>query len=211
MDRKDPKTRKPIFKVERTRLPIGDIIFNKRIVVEHKEASDFLNSIPDKRIQKQVNNMVSTYGKENCYLLVVGDIIQKHQYYSEISLNSVFGMIRWCSQNINVYNSCKKTSAVEWLKNLGKYSAKDDTVGRPTPVINKPRYDSISQCQLGLMQIIPDIGYSTSRKFLLEYDSPMNFFEAILSDKLDTSTDAKKEKVNRWKAILTDKFEGDKE
>lgn len=210
MDKKDPKTRKKTFKVERKRLPIGDFIFNKRIVVEHKEAMDYLNSIDDKRIFDQVKNMVSTYGKENSYLLIVGDPIQKLSY-KHISIESVFGAMRWCSQNIYVYNACKKSNAVQWIKNLAKYSARDEIAHIPISVVkNKPRFDNISQSQLGLLQIIPKIGISISRQLLIQYDNPINFFNEVISNpELFGTTETQLAKRTLINSILTDKFESE--
>ena len=212
-DRKDPKTRKMLFTVERKMLPLGDFIFNKRIAVERKEARDFLQSIKDKRIFKQVSTLVKTYGKENVYLLIEGDPIEyAFSWSSGFAINSIIGVQRWCMQQGICY--CERSSrrgVILFLKNLAKYSLKDEVAKKPTPVINKPKFTDVTASQLALMQIIPEIGYSTSRKILLEHGSPIEFFHAIINDELDVSTESRKKRVELWKHILTDKFIGEKE
>lgn len=212
MDRKDPNTKKPMFKVELNTLEYGDFLFNKRIVVERKEAGDFINSIKDGRIINQMNGLINTYGKGNVYLVIEKDPIKfAHTWSKGFNIQSIIGVQRWCMQNGILYaERTSRQSVILFLKNLAIYSKKDEVVGTPTPIINKPKFDDVRSSQLGLMQIIPGIGYATSRGLLIEHGSPIEFFHNIIEDKLDTSTDAKKRKVDLWKHILIDKFEAEK-
>ena len=59
------------YKVSSQKLPIGDYVFDDKVVFEYKTPSDMINSIMDGRIFKQANNMLQY---PFSYVIVVGNV-----------------------------------------------------------------------------------------------------------------------------------------
>lgn len=81
------------------RLPIGDYLFNDKLVFEWKSPADFVHSIIDKRIFKQIQRMKQYPHK---YVIIVGNVFEylREQYiirrrYSlkEFTVNNVLGAL----------------------------------------------------------------------------------------------------------------------
>lgn len=67
------------YDVSVTQLPIGDFLFDKKIVYEYKTANDMINSIMDGRIFRQSKRM-QQYAHH--FIIVVGDVFQEiHDRY----------------------------------------------------------------------------------------------------------------------------------
>lgn len=58
------------FTTNKKQLPVGDYLFNKKLVFEWKTPSDFVNSVMDKRVFKQAQNMRQY---PYSYIIVVGN------------------------------------------------------------------------------------------------------------------------------------------
>ena len=65
------------MQVSKKQLPIGDYLFNKKLVFEWKTPNDFINSVMDKRVFKQAQNMRQY---PFSYIIVVGN---PYNYLSE--------------------------------------------------------------------------------------------------------------------------------
>ena len=67
------------YDISVTQLPIGDFLFDKKIVYEYKTANDMINSIMDGRIFRQSKRM-QQYPYH--FVIVVGDVFQEiHDRY----------------------------------------------------------------------------------------------------------------------------------
>lgn len=64
---------------KQTRLPVGDYLFNDKLVFEWKTPSDFVSSIMDRRIFKQTQRMRQY---PFSYIIIVGNVYQ----YLKISI-----------------------------------------------------------------------------------------------------------------------------
>ena len=70
------------YNISVTQLPIGDFLFDKKIVFEYKTANDMINSIMDGRIFRQSKRM-QQYPFH--YIIVVGSVFDEiHARYSDI-------------------------------------------------------------------------------------------------------------------------------
>lgn len=68
------------IQTKKERLPIGDYVFNKRVVFEWKTPSDFVSSIMDRRVFKQAQRMRQY---PYSFIIIVGDVFEyiRKQYY----------------------------------------------------------------------------------------------------------------------------------
>nr|URC17166.1 MAG: ERCC4 domain nuclease [Lokiarchaeota virus Ratatoskr Meg22_1012] len=208
-DKKDVKTRKNLFKTEIKALKVGDFIINNTIGIERKAARDFISSISDKRLFRQIEDLVKAYGHQNSYLLLEGSL-EKEMQWSKISPESVYGALRWVGQQCHVINVLNTQQSARFLINLAKQIMKDDTPRLPRMVINKPRENEtdIKRWQIAFLQTLPKIGATVSTSILNEYGCPKAFFDDITDGKIPKSRiNNKEEAIKIWKSILTEVVE----
>lgn len=75
-------------------LDIGDIIVNGNVVFERKSKGDFVQSIQNQRLEKQIENMYDMFGPEKSYVVVEADFADfEYLPYSHFSPASVYGFV----------------------------------------------------------------------------------------------------------------------
>jgi len=155
-------------------LLVGDIIFDDQVCFEHKTPSDFVSSIFDNRLFKQIEQMKSNY--KYYYIVVSGSLtdiinIQNTKYESLMgAITSCFARecpIIFCDNYMGVCGVIKKLS----VKLL-------DGKNRMIPVVKIP----IENDQLRLICSIPGISEKKGQILLDRFGSPMNVFNASYDD-----------------------------
>jgi ERCC4-type nuclease len=153
--------------IEICQLPVGDIE-SHGIIFEHKTTKDFIESIYDDRIFKQIEEMKNNY--EYCYIVVSGsitDIIStpNTNYNSLIAaITSCFVRkcpIIFCDNYENICSVVKKLS--EKLI---------DGKNRTIPITKT----SIKDDQLRLICTFPGISQKRGQALLDRFKTPMNIF-----------------------------------
>lgn len=159
--------------IEICQLPVGDIE-SQGIIFEHKTPDDFIGSIYDGRIFRQIEEMKNNY--EHCYIVISGsitDIIStpNTNYNSLIAaITSCFARgcpIIFCDNYENVCDIIKKLS--EKLT---------DGKNRTIPVTKT----SIENDQLRLVCSLPGISEKRGQSLLDRFGSPVNVFNAHYED-----------------------------
>ncbi|OGT97082.1 MAG: hypothetical protein A2298_01925 [Gammaproteobacteria bacterium RIFOXYB2_FULL_38_6] len=151
--------------VQIKRLPFGDICIDGKLWIERKTAADFVQSIADTRLFKQIQKLASSDKKS--ILIIEGDkkIIEEKMSHEAmqgafISISIFFGIPI-------LYASCtdETVQLILYLKNqLERIS-----VGGATKHGRKPK--RLSNKKLYVIQSLPDIGYHKAKKLLETFGS----------------------------------------
>lgn len=151
-------------------LLVGDIIVNDQVCFEHKKVPDFISSIYDGRLFKQIEQMKSNY--QYSYIVVSGsitDIIST----PKTNYNSLMAAIASCYVRGCPIIFCDNYEGVcSIIKILSKKLL--DGKNRTIPIIEIP----IDHDQLRLLCSIRGISETKGQALLDRFGSPMNVFNA---------------------------------
>lgn len=111
---------------KQTRLPVGDYLFNDKLVFEWKTPSDFVSSIMDRRIFKQTQRMRQY---PFSYIIIVGNVYQylKNQYFirektslKEFTMKNLLGALATLLEHDKVIMVENKNQAFTIMTYLAK-------------------------------------------------------------------------------------------
>ena len=155
---------------EISRLLVGDIIVDDQVCFEHKTPDDFISSIYDGRIFKQIEQMKSNY--QYSYIVVSGsmtDIINT----PNTKYNSLMAAISSCFVRVCPVIFCDNYENVCGIvKRLSEKLL--DEKNRTIPIIKIP----IVNDQLRLICSIPGISEKKGQLLLDRFGCPINIFNA---------------------------------
>ena len=155
-------------------LLVGDIVVNDQVCFEHKTSSDFIASIFDNRLFKQIEQMKSNYNHN--YIIISGsltDIISTPNTKYESLMGAITScFVRQCPVIFcdDYYNAC------DMIKKLSTKLL--DGKNRTIPVVKIP----IENDQLRLVCSIPGISEKRGHLLLDRFESPMNVFNGSHDD-----------------------------
>ena len=95
--------------VEVTELPVGDYIFNDKVVFELKTIADFVSSIQDGRVFNQAINQAETYPYH--YVIIIGDehtrtkCLAMSKHYRKVTVYQYLGAIASLNRYTTVIES----------------------------------------------------------------------------------------------------------
>ncbi len=192
------KAEKIIPGIEKKRLKVGDIVCNERsIVIERKEVRDFAQSLQDRRIYRQVNNMKENY--ENCYVIIIGDFLSvlKNKYIHFNTKQLIGGMasiaVRYNIPVIRVDNNSQflQLSKAIIEKSDGK------KVDEEKIVLQTHRTKDVN---LNILTCIPGIGPGHAKRILENYDSVGEICNTSVEDlmKIKGVGKQKAENIKKW-------------
>ena len=174
--------------IQKEFLEVGDMLLPKSFAIERKRGRDFLNSISDKRMYRQLNNLCQY---DYPILAIITDNIWKEMYHARNSYN----------QNIhNVYEGTLNTiyakypkvriiyfnddnEYVDWLIAMDNKLTEDGNGARPTPVTRKAR--SIKEIQENVLAAIPGIGIAMAKKLLKKFGNVNNVANADIKSLME--------------------------
>ncbi len=162
-----------LFKVEviLSQLNVGDYIISDKVVIERKSGSDFIQSIYDQRLFKQVNNMMEEF--ERVFIIVEGfepDEGELKHVYGAMSYLTINRSIPIISTNNHIETAALLERICSWIQ--------EDHVD---PILSRtgPRRMTTEEKQLFLIQGLEGCGIKTANLLLENYDSPLDIFNEI--------------------------------
>jgi ERCC4-type nuclease len=163
--------------VEIKQLAVGDYIV-KGTVIERKTISDFISSMINKRLIRQLNSLKT---QKNKILLIEG--IDEYELYhkdSEINENAIRGFLLSIILNYQVPILFTKDAedTAKFLKVLAKKPAKESEMG----INDKPRPRNVKEQLQYLLEGFPGIGPKTARKLLEEYGTLKKIINTPIED-----------------------------
>ena len=133
-------------------LPVGDYVFNDKVVYELKTWSDFFNSVQNQTVFNEIFNQSRSYPYS--FLIIYGDrngelgdlywkvpnfqkrFINKYKFDSWVNTN-INGAVRRCRTACNIiFCEGEKTAAFEMLKQSEKCIMEKEYAGKVRPMKN---------------------------------------------------------------------------
>lgn len=164
------------FEVEFKELKVGDYII-KDVAIERKTISDFLSSMINKRLLRQLEEL-KQYKK--CLLIIEG--IEDQELYNDspegINGNAIRGFLLSIilKHNIPIILSKNPEDTAKFLFILAKREEKQVSLKAKKKALNKKE-----QMQF-ILEGFPGIGQATARKLLNNYKNLKEIFSASLED-----------------------------
>jgi len=164
------------FEVEFKELKVGDYIV-KDVAVERKTISDFLSSMINKRLLKQIEEL-KQYKK--CLLIIEG--IEDQELYNDepegINGNAIRGFLLSITlkHNTPIILSKNPEDTAKFLFILSKRQEKEVSLKAKKKALNKKE-----QMQF-ILEGFPGIGQATAKKLLSNYKNLKEIFNAPLED-----------------------------
>ncbi len=160
-------------KLRSKRLHEGDYVLSKRVVVERKASDDFLQSIVDGRLFRQVSGMKKY---EKPLIIIEGNHIMDNE--RNIHPNAIRGAVASISMDfaVPVIWTRSQLETAEMLLTL----AKREQLGKKSSIAirTKKRTRSANEQQEFLISGLPKISTKTAKKLLKHFGSPEKIFLA---------------------------------
>lgn len=188
-------------KLRTKRLHIGDYVVSKRIVVERKVSEDFLQSIVDGRLFRQINGMKKY---EKPLIIIEGNHLMDND--RNIHPNAVRGAIASISTDfaIPIIWTKNQLETAEMLLTL----AKREQIGKKASIAvrTKKRVRSANELQEFIVAGLPGISTKTAKKLLKHFGYLERIFSASDSDLMKVEGIGKV-LAKRIRHILTKRYE----
>lgn len=160
--------------IEEQSLQVGDFIVSDRIGIERKTVDDFLSSIFDKRLFKQLDNMSCAYEKPILVIEGADSLYSKR----DIHPNVIRGVLSSIAVDLSVpmiWSRSERDSAliIYWM---AKREQKENK--RNVTVRGQKKPKSLKERQLFLVSGLPGIDRIMGDRLLDEFKTPENIFTA---------------------------------
>lgn len=167
--------------VIRKQLPEGDYIIPPDIVVERKNAKDFVSSLFDGRLFDQAQRLKANY--KEVYYIIEGDLIREFRYWHDRESQLIGAITTLVSAyDVKVLWSGSPAQTAEYIADLALKSFKEGLINRPVVINKKPSYKDIREWQLYIVQSFPGIGAKTAERILERFGSLEAFFNASVAE-----------------------------
>lgn len=163
-----------------TKLLVGDVVY-KGLCVERKSAGDFINSLFDRRLFEQINEMRNF---EYPVLVIVGSLyeaLRQHQNYKNVR-KSVFGAISSCllAYRIPVMMLYSELDYIQFICSTVKYMDYSKKGMREVPITKKNR--TIYDEQEDLVASIDKVGIAKAQELLLHFKTVKRIANSAVDD-----------------------------
>ncbi|BDC19321.1 multidrug MFS transporter [Acidianus sp. HS-5] len=181
-------------------LDVADYVLADGVAVERKSVSDLVNSVFDKRFFDQINRLTSAY--ENAFLLVEGNLNRIREITERWkAINSALISII-VDYNVKVVYSSDKRDSAEVLVKLAEKFQGNEGRKRTINLHDKPKFESIKDIQLYVVESLPNIGEVNAKKLLEKFSTIRNICNASISD-LERVLGSRKRAEELYKILIT--------
>jgi len=188
--------------VEEKFLVVGDFILSDRVVVERKTARDFLQSVIDGRLFKQMQNLKQNFEKP--VLLIEG---QNYGDEDRVNKNVIRGALASIALDYAIpilwtKNISETAGLIYWIARREQLDEK-----RTVAVRGKKKNRGVKEAQEFLVAGLPGISTVRAREILKHFGSPLKFFAADSEEIIKVKKLGKKTAQN-IKEILEKRYRG---
>ncbi|MHA1368256.1 MAG: ERCC4 domain-containing protein [Promethearchaeota archaeon] len=171
------------IKYEVQRLEIGDVIdLDRSICIERKECGDFISSIVDGRLQRQVINMDRNFKK--CMIGIVGNL--KHTWKKLVAMNK-YKFIKWAAvksaiasvmarSNVSIFMVSGTDDFTYVVKKI--FEKIDKGTYEPVPKVHRIKNDEV----LSMVMSLPRIGQKNGKLLLKQFGNVYNIINASVEE-----------------------------
>ncbi len=183
-------------------LDVGDYLLSKRVAVERKTCDDFINSIVDGRLFKQLTELKNNF--DYPILIIEGDNIidEKRKVHPNAIRGAIAAVAMDFSMPIITTKCALETS--EMLLAIAKREQLDN--GKSNSIRGKKKAKSMNHHQEFLVCGLPTISTGTARKMLKHFGSPEKIFAAT-EEELTALGGIGPKKAKIIRKILSKKYE----
>ncbi|MEM0168265.1 MAG: 3'-flap repair endonuclease Xpf [Metallosphaera sp.] len=160
-------------------LTVGDYVVSEGVAVERKSVYDLINSIYDKRFFDQLSRLREAYTK--AFILVEGNLETAKSVSGKSKLFNSALISAVVDYDVNVLFSSNKRESSEILFTLAR-KYQEDLERKPISLHSKPKFESIEEMQLYLVQSLPQVGVKTASKLLKEFSTVRNMCNGNIAD-----------------------------
>jgi len=184
-------------------MPVGDYILSDRVCVERKTAEDFLQSIIDRRLFSQLENMKSNF--KNPLLIVEGE--QLLDSGRNIHPNAIRGALAsiCIDYSIPIIWTSTQMDTAHQLYMIAKREQLEEK--RSIGIRGKKKTKSLAEMQEFLIAGIPKISTEKARNLLKHFQTPEKVFRASETElkKVDGIGD---DLARQIRQLMSKKYEG---
>ncbi|MQL54832.1 3'-flap repair endonuclease Xpf [Acidianus ambivalens] len=181
-------------------LDVADYVLADGVAVERKSVSDLVNSVFDKRFFDQINRLTSAY--ETSFLLIEGNLNRIREITEKWkAINSALISII-VDYDVKVVYSSDKRDTAEVLVKLAEKFQEHGGKKRIINLHDKPKFESIKDIQLYVVESFPNIGEVNAKKLLEKFSTIRNICNASISD-LEKVLGSRKRAEELYKILIT--------
>ena len=188
--------------VETKHLLVGDYLLSKRVCVERKTTSDFLQSLIDGRLFNQIKELKSNF--KNPVIIIEGGTL----FYEDrkIHPNAIRGALASIAVDFSIPILCTQNQldTAEMLFSIAKREQTDNK--RSIAIRGKKKTMSMNDLQEYLIAGLPRISNEKAKKLLKHFGSPEKIFAATEED-LQKADGIGKKLAKQIRRITTKKYE----
>ena len=146
-------------------LSVGDYIVADGVAVERKNVFDLMNSVFDKRFFDQLERLREVYSK--VFILVEGNLEGAKTITT-----------KW-----KIFNSALITATVDYdVGVLARRYQERGVERKPISLHDKPKFESLDEMQLYLVQSLPNVGGKIALRLLTEFSTVRNICNSSIAD-----------------------------
>lgn len=166
-------------------LQVGDYLIGENICIERKSTKDFIDSLVDKRLFEQLNNMKNEYKKP----LIIVEGGENIYSVRKVHPNAIRGLITTIllDYNIPIIFSKDEIDTASFLINLQK---KEDK--QPKPLTKVEKKITTVEVQENIIQSFPGIGIKAGKKLLNHFKTLKKIFNASVEELIEVDGIGKK-------------------
>ncbi|MUM64442.1 multidrug MFS transporter [Acidianus infernus] len=181
-------------------LDVADYVLADGVAVERKSVSDLVNSVFDKRFFDQIDRLTSAY--ETSFLLIEGNLNRIREITEKWkAINSALISII-VDYDVKVIYSSDKRDTAEVLVKLAEKFQEHRSKNRIINLHDKPKFESIKDIQLYVVESFPNIGEVNAKKLLEKFSTIRNICNASISD-LERALGSRKRAEELYKILIT--------
>ena len=182
-------------------LAVGDYLLSKRVAVERKTASDFISSIVDGRLFKQMAELKENF--RTPLLILEGNPLSNER---KIHPNAIRGALASVSLDygIPILKTENNLETAEMLLAIAK--REQITKNKSVAVRGKKKARSMNHRQEILIAGLPQINTQTARKLLKHFSSPEKIFTATREELMNVEGVGPKT-AKRIRMLLSKQYE----
>ncbi len=183
-------------------LPVGDYLLSKKVCVERKTAGDFISSIIDGRLFRQLGELKQNF--RSPLIILEGNGLFNGE--RKIHPNAIRGALSSVSLDygIPIIKTENNLETAEMLLAIAKREQLDRR--KSIAVRGKKKARSMNQRQEILIAGLPQINTQTSKKLLKHFGSPEKIFAARY-DELQKIDGVGPKTAKRIRLVLSKKYE----
>ncbi|BCS92065.1 3'-flap repair endonuclease Xpf [Metallosphaera javensis (ex Sakai et al. 2022)] len=160
-------------------LTVGDYIVADGVAVERKNVFDLMNSVFDKRFFDQLKRLKDVYSR--VFILIEGDLEGAKAITTKWKLFNSALVSATVDYGVNILYSVDKRESAEILVALAK-RYQEMRVEKPIVLHDKPKFESLDEMQLYLVQSLPNVGGKIALRLLTEFSTIRNICNSSIAD-----------------------------